>query len=155
MKIKYNFHGILAFPQMLLIGTITTGIVINLFIPIKLIPRRVQFYAGTIVISLSVYIAAISFHEFRKNRVSIDPKKVPAALITTGPFRCSRNPLYLALCLMELGVGVLLDNIWIIGLLIVVIIVLTHTAISSEERTLTEHFGKEYLKYVSKVRRWI
>ena len=155
MKIKRDFHGILAFPQMLLIGTITTGIVINLFVHIELIPQGVQFYAGTVVISLAVYIAAISFHEFRKNGVSIDPKKVPSVLITTGPFRYSRNPLYLALCLMELGIGVLLDNVWIFGLLIVVIIVLTYTAISSEERTLSEQFGKEYLKYASEVRRWL
>lgn len=154
MKLKCDFHGILAFPQMLLIGTVAAGIVMKLFINIEVIPQRVQILAGTVVISFAVYIAAISFHTFRKNNESIDRKKVPSSLITTGPFRYSRNPLYLALCLMELGIGVLLDNVWILGLLVFVIIVLTYTAISSEERTLIEKFGREYSKYASEVRRW-
>ena len=72
MKIKYDSHSILAFPQMLLFGTITVGIVVDLFIPIDLIPRRVHVYAGIVVIFFAVFIASLSFHEFRKYLVSID-----------------------------------------------------------------------------------
>ncbi len=148
-------HGVLAFPQLLMITTVSAGIIINYFIPINLIPRVIQFSFGIAIVSFGILIASFGFHEFRKYRMSIDPKLPPTRLITTGPFRFTRNPLYLALCTMEFGIGVLLNNIWIIGMVLPIIIILTFTAILNEEHYLFEKFGEEYLKYKSSVRRWL
>jgi protein-S-isoprenylcysteine O-methyltransferase Ste14 len=56
---------------------------------------------------------------------------------------------------MEFGIGVLLDNMWIIGMVLPIIIILTFTVILNEEYYLAEKFGEEYLKYKISVRRWL
>ena len=77
------------------------------------------------------------------------------ALVTTGPFRFSRNPLYVALTLAYLGIAVAAQSLWALALLIVVLIVMQQGVIGREERYLERPFGADYLRYKERVRRWI
>jgi protein-S-isoprenylcysteine O-methyltransferase Ste14 len=81
-------------------------------------------------------------------------KPVPR-LTTEGPFRYSRNPGYLSLTLLYLGIAVLRDALWAILLLPLVLIVIQREVIGREERYLERTFGEEYLAYKVRVPRWV
>ena len=82
------------------------------------------------------------------------PSKPSTALITGGIYRWIRNPMYLGLSLMLLGVGVALGSLWFFVALPIAIFAVTKLAIEPEERYLEEKFGTAYLEYKSRVRRW-
>lgn len=75
--------------------------------------------------------------------------------MNSAPFRYSRNPMYLALALTQLGIGLWLDDLWIILMLAPALIVIRHGAIAREECYLEQKFGEIYAKYKSSVRRWV
>lgn len=81
-------------------------------------------------------------------------KPVPR-LTTTGPFRYTRNPSYLALAVIYAGIAVLRNSLWAMLLLPLVVIVIQREVIGREERYLERAFGEEYLTYKARVRRWV
>ena len=93
--------------------------------------------------------------EFARVRTTIVPRKAPSGLITSGIFRYSRNPIYLADLLILAGLALLWGSV--IGLLLVPVLgwILHVRFIRGEEERLTEAFGEEYLSYCAATRRWI
>ena len=83
------------------------------------------------------------------------PDRPDTALITTGPYRFTRNPLYIGLSLVQLSAACWLNNLWILLLLPLSIVVITQYAIAREERYLEKLFGQDYLDYKARVRRWL
>jgi protein-S-isoprenylcysteine O-methyltransferase Ste14 len=155
MQKKKDTPAITVTPPYIYGGAIVVGVILHRFFSIELIPRRISIYGGIFFILFVVPIALFSIREFQRYRTTVDHKKPTTAIITTGPFRFTRNPLYLAGLLLLTGIGFLLNNIWIIGMLIPVIIIMTRSVIFHEEEYLTEQFGEKYLQYKSSVRRWL
>jgi protein-S-isoprenylcysteine O-methyltransferase Ste14 len=77
------------------------------------------------------------------------------ALVVDGPFRFTRNPLYLSLTLLYSGTALLLNLLWVVLLLPIALVIMQFGVISREERYLEKKFGQEYLRYKTRVRRWI
>jgi protein-S-isoprenylcysteine O-methyltransferase Ste14 len=75
--------------------------------------------------------------------------------VTDGPFRYTRNPIYVALTLFYLGIGVVLNALWVLLLIVPLIVVMQLGVITREERYLERKFGDEYLRYKARVRRWL
>jgi len=97
--------------------------------------------AGTIIPSVVI--------RYNKSKTPFfDVRKPAKALITDGPNRYSRNPGYLSLTLLYLGIGFMLNNIWIVGLSIPVILGMDLLIIRKEESHLESVFGEEYLRYI-------
>ncbi len=113
-----------------------------------------RLYGGIIVV-IAVIIAAWSLLNFHRNNTDVRPDKPDSALITSGPYRYTRNPLYIVLSLTQITVAVWLDNLWVLLLVIPSIIVITRYAIAREERYLEQLFGQDYLDYKKRVRRWL
>jgi len=86
---------------------------------------------------------------------SIRPSSPASTLVTHGPFRLSRNPMYLGLTLVYLGVTLLMNSVWTALFLPLVIGTLYLTVIRHEERYLAATFGDEYDNYRGRVRRWL
>ncbi|KDB05476.1 hypothetical protein U879_01430 [Defluviimonas sp. 20V17] len=76
-------------------------------------------------------------------------------MVTTGPYRISRNPGYLALILISLGIAVITDDIWIVGFAALATLVTRQRVVLPEERILAAQFGDAYEAYKARVRRWI
>jgi len=91
---------------------------------------------------------------FKREGTTPEPNGVASALLTTGPFRLSRNPLYLALSTTPLWVGFLLDSAWMLLLTPVLVLLLDRLVIAREEVRLRAQFGDDYLAYTQRVRRW-
>ena len=82
-------------------------------------------------------------------------RKPASALITEGPYRFSRNPSYVSLTLLYLGIGTLLNNGWILLLVVPVLLVMDLWVVRKEERHLETKFGEDYLRYKAAVRRFL
>jgi protein-S-isoprenylcysteine O-methyltransferase Ste14 len=82
-------------------------------------------------------------------------RKPTTSIVSTGPYRFTRNPIYLSMTLLAVGIAVLANTIWILVMLAPVLFVMQFLVIAREESYLTRKFGEEYLRYKSKVRRWI
>lgn len=91
---------------------------------------------------------------FAKAGTPMVPVKPATALVTDGPFRYSRNPMYVSLTLGYLGVTLLMNSFWPLVLLPTVLLTLRFWVIAREEAHLTEVFGDGYAAYCRRVRRW-
>ena len=107
----------------------------------------IMFLAGVLVISAVVTM--------RRANTTFSLYKESTALVTQGPFRFSRHPAYLAAGVLYLGIGVAVNALWVVLLLPVPVVVITLTAMRSEEAYLERKFGAEYLGYKARVRRWL
>jgi protein-S-isoprenylcysteine O-methyltransferase Ste14 len=111
--------------------------------------------AGTILLIISGVIAAASFVMLIRCKTPFDPAKPTTVIICNGPFRFTRNPLYLSLALLLAGIAAFLCSAWLFLALVLLIVILDVFAIRREEAYLTRKFGSEYLAYKASVRRWI
>ena len=85
----------------------------------------------------------------------VEPWKIPVHLVTSGPFRLTRNPLYLTLTLVLASIAVMANSAWLTGAAILLAFLLDGLVIRREERVLVSVFGREYTEYTSRVRRWL
>jgi protein-S-isoprenylcysteine O-methyltransferase Ste14 len=102
---------------------------------------------------LALFLAAAT--RFRRAGTSLIPNKPASAFVVSGPYRFTRNPMYVSLVALYLGVTFILNSWWPVVLLPVVLIVIQTTVIAREERYLRERFPVEYPAYCSRVRRWL
>jgi len=92
---------------------------------------------------------------FKRSSTAIEPWKPTSALITSGFYRWSRNPIYLGFCLFNMGIGIAINSLWVFLSFIPGAFLVYYIAIAREEAYLERAFGEEYLAYKRKVRRWI
>jgi len=111
--------------------------------------------AGAALFSLGAIIAGWGLAIFRRARTTTVPGKSSAKLVTWGPYRFTRNPMYVGLTLAYLGEAGLLRQLWPIIALPFVLAYVNWTVIPVEEAKLVEVFGDEYERYRSRVGRWI
>ncbi|MCH8182841.1 MAG: isoprenylcysteine carboxylmethyltransferase family protein [Proteobacteria bacterium] len=111
-------------------------------------------FGGAAVIVLGVALSFWSIQEFRHAKTSPNPKHRAQALVTEGPYRYSRNPLYMAAAIMHLGFGIAVNMPGIVFALIPALYILRKSVILREESDLEETFGEAYLSYKTRVRRW-
>lgn len=110
---------------------------------------------GIILICASFFLAGPAILRFRRASTPFDVRKPATTLITEGPYRYSRNPLYLAMTLLYLGLVLLTESVWALVLLVPTLVVMTYGAVKKEEAHLERQFGDEYREYKSRVRRWL
>jgi protein-S-isoprenylcysteine O-methyltransferase Ste14 len=115
-------------------------------------PRRVL---GWLLIVVWAVLTASSFRSFWRRHTSIVPIRPATALVIAGPYRFTRNPMYLGLALLTVGFGLLLNTWWPIVLLIPTLVAIRFSVIAPEERYLHRRFGAEYDAYTRQVRRWL
>jgi protein-S-isoprenylcysteine O-methyltransferase Ste14 len=92
---------------------------------------------------------------FALRRTTLNPAGMPARLVTSGPFALSRNPMYVGLTLIYLGVALVLAKIWPLVLVVLPWAVMNWVVIPFEETRLRNIFGQTYVDYCRRVRRWI
>jgi protein-S-isoprenylcysteine O-methyltransferase Ste14 len=128
---------------------------LHFILPIKRIIHSPYTYLGLIIILFGVALNLWSARLLKNKSATIDFYEAPAGLVIDGPFRISRNPLYLGGVILSLGIAVLLGSLITFVFPIGLLLILDQLYIPVEERRLEETFGKEYLEYKQKVRRWI
>ena len=142
-------------PPIIYATALFLGLVLNYLFPITLLSDVWRYSVGIALLIVSGANIPLVIIRYKKLKTPFNVRKPATALITDGPNRYSRNPGYLSLTLLYLGIGFILNNIWILGLSIPVISGMDLWIIRREESHLEAVFGKEYLRYKSAVRRWI
>lgn len=144
-------------PLYYLVGLIA-GFVIQHFYPLYLAKpgHRVIIYTlGGIWVFLGLLLVAWAWLSFRRAGTSPIPHAPSAALVSNGPYRLTRNPMYVALALVSIGIGLLGNALWPVLSVPVALMLVDVLVIRREERYLDGRFGDAYRGYRRRVRRWI
>lgn len=119
------------------------------------IPWRPAFAVGLILIGIALALAGVL--ELRKAKTTVNPTKpeTTSAVVATGIYRFTRNPMYLGMLLVLVGWAVFLANAISFALVPMFVLYMNWFQIGPEERVLSDHFGDEYAAYLHSVRRWL
>lgn len=148
--------GVIAKPPYIYFGFLLAGALCGFFYPLPLADKAgLARIAGAILLAAGVLLMSLCVRRFNKAGTNI-PTNLPVnALVTEGPYRFSRNPIYVSMTAIYVGLGLLLDNGWIIALLIPLLLIMRYGVIAREERYLETRFGDPYRDYKTRVRRWL
>jgi protein-S-isoprenylcysteine O-methyltransferase Ste14 len=111
--------------------------------------------AGWALVAVGVALALSAFYRFGRANTGIIPITPTTTIVAAGPYRFTRNPMYLGMAVVYLGATLLLDSYWPLLLFPVAIAAVSLYVIAREERYLEGKFGEEYRGYKRRVRRWI
>ena len=111
--------------------------------------------AGLALIASSIFLMLWSFVTLTRANTTVIPWQQVSAIVATGPFRFSRNPIYLADAITYLGGSLAIHSWWPLLVVPGIVLVMRRKVIDREERYLTEQFGDAYREYQLRVRRWL
>lgn len=148
--------SILVLPPILVAGLLLAGLLVHYWIwtvtPFPLIPSRVL---GFVIFVGAGLLAHASQNAMVRAGTNVLPTRPSTALVVDGPYRFTRNPLYVAAMGVYLGVALWIDGLFPLFLLPVVFAGLHVAIVRPEERYLESKFGEDYRAYQARVRRWI
>ncbi len=147
--------GIRIPPPVIYVAALAVGFVLNYLWPMSPLSGSSRYVIGLGLPLVSLHIMPPVLRRFRRAGTPFDVRKAASVLITDGPYRFSRNPSYVSLTLLYLGIGILLNNGWILILVAPVFLVMDLWVVRKEERHLETKFGEDYLRYKATVRRWL
>jgi protein-S-isoprenylcysteine O-methyltransferase Ste14 len=110
--------------------------------------------AGAAVVVAGVTVIVLARREFARLRQPTDPGRPTSAIVTTGVFAVSRNPIYLGAAIVLLGIALAFNLPWLLALLAPALIACQTMLIAPEERYLAAKFGADYRSYAAAVHRW-
>jgi protein-S-isoprenylcysteine O-methyltransferase Ste14 len=149
-----DIPGIVALPPLVLLAACATTGALQRLAPwhLGLCPAR---EVGGLLLACGVILNALSHRELHRAGTSVNPLQPTTAIVESGLYGFSRNPIYLGHGALLLGVGALLDSGWVVVALAAWLAVVRVCVIAREERYMAHKFGQAYLAYQARVRRWI
>lgn len=145
----------LVLPPVLFGGAFLLGLALHWLVPITRLPGLPARLAGVVCLLVGAGLAHSGEKVMHRAGTNVRPDRPTTALVTEGPFRYSRNPLYVGVTLMYTGLALLIPALWPLLLLVPVLLVMRWGVIAREERYLERKFGEPYRAYLARVRRWI
>lgn len=142
-------------PPAFLLATIALGVVLDLAVPFSVLPNTLAFGLGIALGVISVVLNWWSAFTMLRARTSVTGLGSSTVILQIGPFRISRNPIYISMLLLAGAVALAVNSAWGLILLIPLFLALKYWAVVLEERYLKSKFGDEYRDYCSRVRRWV
>ena len=147
--------GVIAFPPLIWLVNAVTSVLVHLFIRLPIMSYRICLVCGIVFIILAPALALSALRTMKAAGTNVHPSEPALTIVRDGPFRFTRNPMYLALCLLQVALGFFLND-WITLLFVLPLAMILHYGVVlREERYLTAKFGEPYLQYKRDVRRWI
>ena len=141
-------------PPLVFLAAILLGIALNRAWSLPFMPSTLRLL-GPLVTLCAVLLFLFSFREFRAAGTSVRGSERTTTIVGTGPYRFSRNPIYLSFILLVLGLSVWLNDLWLLITLVPAVGVIAAVVIPREERFLERNFHEQYLSYKATVRRWL
>ena len=142
-------------PPFVYLGSIALGLVLHLLWPARLVPLSVSTPAGAIVTVLAIALFVSAVRTLRAAGTPVPGNRPTTAIVRTGPYRFSRNPIYLAFSLLQLGISIWVNSAWLLATLAGAVALIHYVVIRREEQYLERRFGAQYLDYKASVRRWL
>jgi protein-S-isoprenylcysteine O-methyltransferase Ste14 len=142
-------------PPLVYLGSIALGLVLHFVWPMPLLPRGVSPLFGGLVILLAIGLFVSAVRTFRVAGTPVPGNQPTTTIVRTGPYRFSRNPIYLAFSLLQLGIAFSVNCLWLVITLLAAVALMSLVVIPKEEWYLERRFPSEYPPYKASVRRWI
>lgn len=147
--------GVFLPPPIILAIAILLGFGLDYLWPRPFAPDWGRFYLGPALMVAAVALAIAGARQFKAAGTSVNPWVPSTAIVTTGVFAYTRNPMYLAMAILLVGIGLLGNTLWFLAVLIGFVGLMQVGVILREEAYLERKFGAPYSDYKNRVRRWI
>lgn len=151
--------GVIIRPPFLYLGTLLIAAVLDWFVPASfggILPAIAWVQIAGVAVTLAGGgIMALAVRRFSHAGTNVPTNLPVTALVTDGLYGLSRNPIYVGMSALYIGLSLLFDNPWALAFLIPILLVMRIGVIAREERYLEHKFGEAYTTYKAKVRRWL
>jgi protein-S-isoprenylcysteine O-methyltransferase Ste14 len=146
--------GVIAPAPILYVVAMAIGLVAERVAPTLLLQSPVSRWLASAFVASAIAIVVSAFRALAQAHTAFDARKSTTRLVTTGAFRFSRNPTYLSLTLLHIGVAFATESLWVLLMAVPAVALTQWGVILREERDLDAKFGEAYRSYAAKVGRW-
>ena len=136
-------------------AAIVTGLLLESSWPLPFLPRLLTALLGSVLVVVAVVVFSYSIRTFQTAGTPVPGNKPTTVIVRTGPYRFSRNPIYLAFSIFQLGIASWVNSVWLIATLIAAAALMVSVVMPREEWYLERRFGADYVDYKRSVRRWL
>jgi protein-S-isoprenylcysteine O-methyltransferase Ste14 len=131
------------------------GLLLEFGWPLPFLPRLLAALLGSVLGVIAVVVFSYAIRTFQTAGTTVPGNQPTTVIVRTGPYRFSRNPIYVAFSLFQLGIASWVNSVWLIATLIAAVACMAAVVIPREERYLERRFGAYYVDYKRAVRRWL
>ena len=145
-------------PPLLFLGALALGSVLTLILPMGpglAQPNAQGLIVGIVFVALGFAVSILATLAFHRAGTKVVPGLPATALVIAGPYRFTRNPIYIGLVLVYFGLALILTSVWVLLLLIPALMILQRGVVEPEEAYLARKFGDAYARYKARVPRWL
>jgi len=144
-------------PPLVFLGAIVLGVIVqHNAMPLSLVfARWLRLAAAVLILACGVSLVASARILFKRTGQNPIPWKPTPELILQGPYRFTRNPMYVGVTLFVIGLGLAVNNLWISLFAAPALLVVHFIAVLPEERYLAAKFGESYRSFLAQVRRYL
>jgi protein-S-isoprenylcysteine O-methyltransferase Ste14 len=142
-------------PPLVYLGSIALGLALHLIWPVRLMPPSLGTPLGASLAVVAAILFVSAVRTFRAAGTPIPGNRPTTSIVRTGLYRLSRNPIYLAFSLFQLGLAFWIDSLGLVLTLIPAVALMAGVVVPREERYLESRFPSEYAAYRGEVRRWL
>jgi protein-S-isoprenylcysteine O-methyltransferase Ste14 len=150
--------GVIAPPPLISLAALLVGLALDRLAPIGFIEaslsRTVRLVLAVLVGALAIWVAARGIMAFRRHGTAVDPRRPVSALVTSGIFASTRNPLYQSQGLLLLALAIAFASDWAVLSIVPWAVAMHVGVVQREERYLERRFGDDYRRYVARVPRY-
>jgi len=123
--------------------------------PLPFLPGTLAVPLGVPLVAVAIALFFYSVAKFRAAGTPVPARKPTTVIVRSGPYRFSRNPIYLAFSVFQLGIAICANSVWLLATLVGAVALIHYVVIRREEQYLERKFGAQYLDYKASVRRWL
>jgi protein-S-isoprenylcysteine O-methyltransferase Ste14 len=152
---QHDSAAVIAPPPLIYLGGLAVGFALEAALPSASLPTGLRWGVGWALVLAGVTLAGAFFRALVGAGTTVSPFSGSTALVTSGPYRISRNPGYLGMALAYAGTAVLSSALWPFASLVPTLALIEFGVIRREERHLERRFGAEYRDYKARTRRWL
>ncbi len=142
-------------PPLVYLISLVLGAVTQLATPLSLLPATLAVSVGPPLVVVAIALFLYSAATFRAAGTPVPARKPTTVIVSTGPYRLSRNPIYLAFSLLQLGIAIWVNSVWLLTTLVGAVALMHCVVVPREEQYLERKFGAQYMDYKASVRRWL
>jgi protein-S-isoprenylcysteine O-methyltransferase Ste14 len=146
---------VIAFPPLIWLANAMISVLVHLFVRLPMMRYRICVICGIMFMILAAMLTLSAMRTMKAAGTNVLPSKPALTIVRNGPFRFTRNPIYLAFCLVHIALGFFLNDLITVLFVVPLALVFHYGVVLREERYLTAKFGEPYLEYKREVRRWM
>jgi protein-S-isoprenylcysteine O-methyltransferase Ste14 len=135
---------------------VLAGLALQWLLPLPFMPVAVPAgWVGAAVFIVALALFAWAIATITRAGSNVPTNRPTTTIVDAGPYRFTRNPIYLGMCLGLIGLAIAFDSVWLLVALVLFGLVIRYGVVAREEAYLERKFGEAYRKYRSRVRRWL